>query len=433
MRLCIFLFLFPVLLSGQDLLQSGPMVGYSEMREVLLWVQTTEAADVHIEYRSKNTPTLQTATVRTEREHGYIAKLIADEVQPGLTYQYEVCINGKRVKRDYPMEFQSQALWMWRTDPPPFRMALGSCTYVNEEQYDRPGNGYGGGYDIFKSIDRANPDLMLWMGDNMYLREADWYTRTGYYHRYTHTRSLPEMQPLLARTHHYAVWDDHDYGPNNSDGTWIHKDLAVQTFADFWGNPTYGMQDVGGIFSRFQWADTEFFLLDNRYHRTPNESKDCDCTILGEQQLDWLINSLTGSLASFKFVVLGGQVLNPARVYETYMNLCPKERQYLLGKIELEGIKNVIFLDGDRHHTELSHYTNNRGNAVYDLTVSPTTAGSGGNREEPNALRVKDTMVNQRNFATIDVSGKFRERTLVIRVYDSAGKELWDYEIEQQK
>ena len=409
------------------------MVGYSEMREVLLWVQTTEAADVYFRYRSEGTPTLTTATIRTEKSRGYTARLIADEVLPGKTYQYELFIDGKRVQRDYPMEFQSQPLWMWRTDPPPYRIALGSCTYVNEERFDRPGNGYGGDYHIFDAIYRADPDLMLWMGDNMYLREADWYTRTGFYYRYTHTRSLPEMQPLLANTHHYAVWDDHDYGPNDSDGTWIHKDLAVETFSDFWGNPSYGMGDVGGIFTRFQWVDTEFFLLDNRYHRTPNESNDCDCTILGEEQLKWLVRSLTGSLASFKFVVLGGQVLNTAEVYETYANLCPTERQYLLGKIELEGIQNVVFLDGDRHHTELSHYVNNQGNAVYDLTVSPTTAGAGGTREETNALRVENTMVNQRNFATIDVSGKLFSRKLTIRVYDTDGKELWDYEIEQQR
>ena len=66
------------------------------------------------------------------------------------------------------------------------------------------------------AIAAQRPDLMLWMGDNTYMREPDWYTRTGVFHRYSHTRELPELQPLLAAASHYATWDDHDYGADNA-------------------------------------------------------------------------------------------------------------------------------------------------------------------------------------------------------------------------
>gem|GEM_PF-6823568 len=36
-----------------NLLQSGPMVGYSEMKEVLLWVQTKSSAKVKFAYWEK--------------------------------------------------------------------------------------------------------------------------------------------------------------------------------------------------------------------------------------------------------------------------------------------------------------------------------------------------------------------------------------------
>ena len=64
---------------------------------------------------------------------------------------------------------------------------------------------------------------MLWLGDNIYTREVDFYSLSGYQKRYTHTRNIKEMQPLLSNTHHYAIWDDHDYGPNNTDRSNIHK------------------------------------------------------------------------------------------------------------------------------------------------------------------------------------------------------------------
>jgi alkaline phosphatase D len=120
-------------------------------------------------------------------------------------------------------------------------MAVGSCAYIGEAQYDRPGDPYGGDYQIFTNIHQDQPALMLWLGDNTYLREVDWHSRSGIQHRFTHTRSLSEMQPLLASTHHYAIWDDHDYGPNNSDRSFIFKDIVTDIFCDFWGNPTCGI------------------------------------------------------------------------------------------------------------------------------------------------------------------------------------------------
>ena len=37
-------------------LQSGPRVGYSEMREVMLWVQTNHTCQVYVEYWESGQP-----------------------------------------------------------------------------------------------------------------------------------------------------------------------------------------------------------------------------------------------------------------------------------------------------------------------------------------------------------------------------------------
>jgi alkaline phosphatase D len=265
---------------------------------------------------------------------------------------------------------------------------------------------------------------MLWLGDNTYLREVDWFTRTGFIHRYTHSRSLPELQPLLASTHHYAIWDDHDFGPNDSDRSFIHKDMATEVFSSFWANPKVGLSGQGGCTSFFEWADIDFFLLDDRYFRTPNKRKTGDQTILGEAQLNWLVDALAASNAPFKIVAMGGQVLNTFAGFETYSNIAPAEREFLLEKIEDEGIKNVVFLTGDRHHTELSMLKNRVGNTVYDLTVSPLTS-SARSGEEVNALRVTGTLVQQRNFGVLEFSGPTKARVMKMSIFDSNGKEIW--------
>jgi alkaline phosphatase D len=416
----------------QSLLQSGPMLGYAEMKEVMLWAQTKSAAMVQVAYWKAGAPgdTLLTDKVTTSKASAFTAKLIADRVEPGQQYDYELRINGIRVKLDYPTRFQTLPLWQWRTDPPDFTMVTGSCTYVNEEAFDRPGKPYGGQYEIFNTIYRQQADLMLWLGDNTYLREVDWNTQTGIFHRYTHTRSLPELQPLLASVHHYGIWDDHDYGPNDADGSFVHKDKTLEAFRMFWPNPSFGVHGQPGITSAFQWGDIDFFLLDNRYHRSSNYRTTGTAQILGEEQIEWLITALKFSRAPFKMIAVGGQVLNSAKVYENFSNHPSGERELLLSRIAEEKIKGVIFLTGDRHHSELSKLVNKAGNTVYDLTVSPLTASAARTEAtEPNIYREEGTFVNQRNFATLHFSGPRTSRKLEITLFDTEGNTLWRREI----
>lgn len=415
--------------SQQSLLQSGPMLGYTDMMETMLWVQTKSAAQVQIAYWEKETTEKKyTESVQTAKQNGFTAHLLADEVEPGKVYEYQLTINKQPVSFNYPTEFQTQQLWQWRTDPPPFKVALGSCFYVNETAYDRPGTPYGDGYHIFRSIHAQRPDLMLWLGDNTYLREVDWYTKTGFIHRYTHTRSLPELQALLASTHHYAIWDDHDFGPNDSDRSFVHKELAKDVFESFWANPSYGLPGNGGITSMFKFADMDFFLLDNRTFRNPNKRKTGEQVLLGTTQMEWLIDALVASHAPFKLVCIGGQVLNTRKAHESYANLCPEERTYLLKRISEEGIKNVVFLTGDVHHSELSKMEMSNGSAIYDLTVSPLTSGVYEGSDE-NLLLEEGTSVNERNFGILEFSGPRLERVMTMRIFNSDGEEQWSRDI----
>ena len=266
---------------------------------------------------------------------------------------------------------------------------------------------------------------MLWLGDNTYLRESDWNSRTGILHRYSHTRSLPELQPLLASTHHYAIWDDHDFGPNNSDGSFWLKETATEIFKLFWGNPNYDVTGNGGITGFFQWGDLDFFLLDNRYHRTSNKNFTGTRQILGRNQIDWLINALTFSNAPFKFIVVGGQVLSTESLYENHASFA-EEKSYLIDKIREAKIEGVIFLDGDRHHTVLSKMQESKYvYPLYDLTCSSLTATAYKNDETHNAFKLEETLVGENNFGILSVVGSANNRELIVKIFDKEGGELW--------
>lgn len=418
------------------LLQAGPMPGYADMREAMIWVQTTKPAIVYAEYADSETPEIRKRTnkVLTNKTTAFTARLIADTVEPGRIYDYRIFIDEKPVSLPYPTRFNTPPLWKWRGDPPEFTMLTGSCAYINQPEYDRPGNPYGGDYRIFTGMAAQKADFMLWLGDNVYLREPDWNSLTGMQQRYTHTRSLPEMQPFLASTHHYAIWDDHDYGPDNSNKSFFNKNSALETFRNFWGNPTYGTGNIEGAITAFQWGDADFFLLDNRWHRDPDEVQKENKTILGEQQLEWLLDNLSFSKATFKLVAMGGQFLSDDASNELYSaNGFNKERERIISFIQTHNIKNVIFVTGDVHFAEISVLKDEGKPTIYDLTFSTMTAGvnkSGGKWK--NSLRIPETVTLERNYGMIRFSGPAGNRLLSVSCFNSDNVKLWEKVILQE-
>mgnify|MGYP000004577569 FL=1 len=418
--------------SQKTLLQSGPMVGYCEMTEAVIWAQTTKEASVRVDYYAKDKPAevFSSKTYKSSENNYFTNHIVLTQLQQGKEYHYDLLINNQKIALPYDTSFSSKKLWQWREKAPDFTIALGSCSYISEEALDRPGKPYGSNYSIFESIAKKNPDIMLWGGDNVYLREADWDSKSGIYHRYTHSRALKEMQPLLASTQNIAIWDDHDFGPDDSDRSFYNKYTTQQAFKDFWANKSYGMdaEQKEGIFSSYNWSDAELFLLDNRFFKSPNKRLTGEKTMLGSAQIQWLIDALTYSKASFKIIVVGGQVLNTEAVFENYENY-KSEKDFLLSEILANQIKGVVFISGDRHFTELSTLKRPNTYPLYDWTVSPLTSGHGNVEritKEPNTNRVPGSLFAQHVFGTLSFSGEKETRQMKMSLFDKDGAELWN-------
>lgn len=413
-----------------QLLQTAPMLGHCSGTECSFWLQTTEAARVKIAYWQKgSTDTLFTATARTEAASFFCTKLQAQNLRPYTHYEYLLHINEK------PLFLQGAA---WRT-PPTAKMAresalgldfaFGSCYFRQPHISWSRGKSYGGGYQIFESIAEEGPDFMIWGGDNLYFREADWQNEAAMAAKYQFSRSLPALQDLLRSTLHYAIWDDHDYGPNNSDSSFAQRAASLKSFQRFWANPPAVDK---GIYTQFSYGDLDFFLTDNRSFRSAQEGiAPKKRSLLGQRQLDWLKEALLQSQGSFKFVVMGGQFVSDAALYENAANF-PREREELLAFIEKNQIQNVIFLTGDRHFSQCSRLFLESGVYVYDLTVSPLTSGPYSPGEEPNSHLIPSSTVGRRNFAQLSVESRGRKRQLNIRLLDTDGELLWSYRILQQ-
>ncbi|HEX8298512.1 MAG TPA: alkaline phosphatase D family protein [Rubricoccaceae bacterium] len=428
-------------LPAADTLAAGPMLADVTMREATVWVQTTAPALVRLVVQAEPAAGAPlavapdtTAAVATAPDG--TASLRLSGLAPGTRYTYRVLVDGRAVPQTVATGLTTQPLWQYRTDPPTVTVAIGSCFYDNDE-FGRPGTPYGGDTGIFRTIAGLQPDAMVWLGDNVYLRETDWWSAEGIAYRYAHARATPDLQPLLAAAPHYAAWDDHDYGPNDSDRSYIHKGAALDTFRRYWPNPTYGLPGTPGAFTQFQIGDAEFFLLDDRSFRTPNGTPDvAQQQMLGSVQYQWLVEALTASRAPFKVVAMGGQIVNPAPIFETYANVAGQERAALFAALAERRIDGVVFLSGDRHHAELQRLERPGTYPLYDFTSSPLTAGVSdsasrdGSPERDAPTRIAGTLVNTtRNFGTLTFSGTRADRSLTMRTYDPAGAVLWEHTV----
>ena len=403
---------------------SGPMIGHVSMRSAQVWAQVDNAADLSVSYWKEGgeESARYSDSKWADSKTAFSGLFELSGLDPGSHYRAVLVANGEAIGDT--ININTQVLWDYRMDPPAFKTVIGSCTFINDSIYDRPGRGYGGEYEVFESIVSAEPDMMLWLGDNVYLREVDFQSYSGYLYRYTHTRALPEMQELLKACPNYAIWDDHDYGPNDADASWIHRDWAQEAFKTFWANPSYGAPSgANNIATAFRFNDVEFFLLDNRSQRIHHNNRTQDIHVLGDEQIDWLIAALNKSKAPFKMVAVGGQFLNTVDRHENMANF--PERQEIIDRIEEEHIHGVVFLTGDRHCTDMSRIELEGGAVIHDLTVSPLTSSAYDNSDEPNDLRVDGTTVPFRNFAELNFSGPRKNRSLKIVVKDANGVEVW--------
>jgi alkaline phosphatase D len=123
-------------------------------------------------------------------------------------------------------------------------------------------------------------------------------------------------------------------------------------------------------------------------------------------------------------VAIGGQMISDAAIYENFAQF-PEERAWLLEQINELDIRGVVFLTGDRHNSELSKLQLPGGNWVYDWTVSPLTSGSYNHEDEPNTLREPGTMVGDRNYGLLEVTGPRKERVMTMTVKGADGETVW--------
>jgi alkaline phosphatase D len=421
---------------AQPRIISGPMLGPVELRDAKVWVEvSTEVKMVSLQYNKKG-DAKSTKTIFYKGELGNDFNPIQFTVgglEFNTTYEYKVWINGKPTTKGG--EFITKDLWQWRKQPPEFSFLTGSCAYINQPVYDRPGKPYGGDSSIFETMAKEKSAFMLWLGDEWYTREVDYYSEWGLWYRASHDRAVPVMQNFLKAMPQFAMWDDHDYGPNDIGKNYILKEASRKVFNSYFCNPSAG-ENGQGIYTMITWGDADVFITDGRWWRSADRIRDsvngkpnAEKKMLGDQQMEWLKNSLLYSSATFKIVAMGSQVLNPVSPFDKWWDF-PAEYYDLMNFIKEYKINGVVFLTGDRHHSEIIKVERPGTYPLYDITVSPLTSGthSFDGKEKKNPYRVLGIDEKQ-NYGKFSFSGIRGKRKMTVEYFGIKGDKLGEWSV----
>ena len=315
----------------------GPMLGHTTSTNTRVWVRSSEPARVSVQI-STNSELSRSRTIsgaRLTTDTAQAGEVFIHGLQPKTQYYYAVLLNGNpAVMPPYPSF----------TTPPPegtdarVRFAFTSCVGFK---------GYNAAAGYADMATRTNIDLVFMLGDNHYANTNDLEKQRLFY---ADQRNQSGWRELTSRYPTYAIWDDHDFGPDNSDATLKGKEISLRAFREHWANPYYGETNNPGIYSRFSRANVDFFLLDVRYHRSRNKDTNLlKKTMLGPLQLQWLKRELLLSTAPVK-VIFSGSEFQSHGTDDSWASF-KRERDEILDFLQHAEISGVLLVSGDRHYT----------------------------------------------------------------------------------
>ena len=398
---------------GYPRLLQGPMLGPGSPSSLTVWARASGQYSVTVQYSTspdmayaKTTPAVQ-ATLANDLT--VIIKV--EDLAPGTAYWYRVLVNGD-VDRYRTQPFVARTA---PATPQSFRVGFGSCARIARDPEQR----------IFRVVDAHSPDLFFWLGDNVY---ADAESPEAFADEYRRQRNVDNLQPVIRSIPQLAIWDDHDFGYNNSDGAFPYKDQSLAVFKRYWANPAYGLADNPGVYFEYSYSGIDFFFLDGRYNRSPNDAKDSsEKTFLGKTQTTWLKERLLASRAPFKVLACGsGWSMADGPNGDTWAAF-RTERDALFDFIRDKRIEGVVCLSGDSHVGELNciPWSEKGGYDIYDLVSSPLAQAtdSGWVTQSPE-VRVEPVYAGGPNFGLLTFTAG-ETPTLSFSLFNEAGDSVW--------
>lgn len=298
---------------------------------------------------------------------------------------------------------------------------------------------------IFYNIAAKEPDLFVFLGDNIY---GDTKVMDTLRAKYKRLADKPGYQNLKATTPIIATWDDHDYGWNDSGREYPFKEESKEIFLEFFDEPeNSSRRDHEGIYHSYEYEigtnKLQIILLDGRtfrdqlkpyngefdddqryfYDNDYSPINSPDSTFLGAAQWAWLEEQLQKP-ADIRLIGSGTQFSIEWNGYEAWGNF-PHEQQRMLDLIKKTKANGVIFLSGDVHYSEVSKLETDF-YPIYDFTSSGLS--STWHFATPNRNRIEGPIMDN-HFGLVTIDWKANNPSIKMETWDINDNQRIEYSI----
>jgi phosphodiesterase/alkaline phosphatase D-like protein len=274
-----------------------------------------------------------------------IATFRVGGLTPDRPYAYAVSTASSRDPR--PASFRT-----FPEGPASFTFAFGSCASTGSRSV------------LFDTVRRKVPLFLLHMGDFHY-RNIRRNEPERFHAAFDAVLASPAQAALYRSTSIVYVWDDHDYGPDDSDRTSPARAAAQTVYRA--AVPHFplelGSAEIGRISQAFTVGRVRVIVTDTRSERAPKFDPDTDDkTMLGADQLAWLEGELAAAAKAHPLVIWVSTVPWITKVdarlghgWEPYH----RERTRLADTIKRLGlVSRLIMVSGDAHMAAIDDGTN---------------------------------------------------------------------------
>ncbi len=231
-----------------------------------------------------------------------------------------------------------------RTFPPAgkaasFAFAFASCARTGSE------------HPVFSTIEQRRPAFFLHLGDLHYLNITRNEPR-HYRAAWDTVLSSSTQGPLYRNVPFVHIWDDHDFGPNGSDGRAPGSPAARATYREY--APHYPLTAGDGdaaIHHAFSLGRVRFILTDLRSERSRESLPEGpQKTTMGAAQKAWFFRELLESSRTHALVFWASSVpwIGANSTSDSWANYAT-ERAEIANFIAANRIHNLCILCGDAH------------------------------------------------------------------------------------
>jgi alkaline phosphatase D len=267
-----------------------------------------------------------------------IVRFELERLEPATRYEYRADVDGGAAL--------TGTFHTFGDGPWSFRLAFASCAET------------GSASSVFDAIRTSQPDLFIHMGDLHYedIPKAD----AERLRRAYDAVMASLTQGRLYRSVPIAyMWDDHDYGSNDADGSSASRPAALAAYRQAVPHYPLEQRGLGGIHQAFSIGRVRVVMTDSRSRRTSSGGAPRERSMLGAAQLRWLKRQLSEA-ADAPLVIWVNTVpwiAKPGSGSDNW-GAYAVEREEIANHIERLGLtRRLVMLSGDAHMVALDDGT----------------------------------------------------------------------------